>query len=141
MNDDQESRRETQDIFFHEDDHAKDRTDWFFIGHAILVEGFFSAASKPWAATAVGVVALLSGIAWLLVGRRQLRNLNELREEFKRISPTFAMVHAKRIARDDTDWLLRLGRASWLFLVGLPGLFCSFWLTAIGYSIWQNLIV
>jgi hypothetical protein len=40
-------RNEARELFFHEDDHAKYRTDWFFVGHAILIEAYFSAHATP----------------------------------------------------------------------------------------------
>ena len=129
-----EDRAEAREIYFHEDDHAKDRTDWFFIGHAILIEAFFATGATPWAGTLVAIVAFASAVFWLLVGCRQLDNLLVLRDLYQNHSELYRGVQEKRLALDKRGWR-KWGRASRFFLVWLPGLFTLFWSVALVCSV------
>ncbi len=125
----EEDRQETRELFFHEDDHGKDRTDWFFIGHAILIEGFFSTKGYGrLAAITVAGIGLVSALIWFFTAWRQCTHLSLLIHAYKGRSPIFSATMGDREQRDK-KWfgLRRLGRASPLFYKWLPGGFIVLW--------------
>lgn len=125
---------EARDLFFHEDDHAKDRTDWFFIGQAILVDAFVAATGSAAGVYLVGALGLLSSGIWLAVCSRQHDNLADARDAYDKRSPFATEFRRKRVERDKPSKIRRLGLASRLLLIGLPGVFTAFWLFAIVFG-------
>jgi hypothetical protein len=125
---------ELRELFFHEDDHAKDRTDWFFIGNAILIEGLFSAPTAP-AKVAVAVLALLAALIWLGTCVRQHYNLFDLREKYKERSLLFKEIQDRRIQKDKKNKLRRVALASRALLIWLPLLFTIFWLLGVTWAL------
>jgi hypothetical protein len=86
--------------YFHEADRMNQRTDWFLIFHAILMEAFFSIKkSDPASILVVGSVGLLLSCLWLLSGLRSARMAWHMglliREE---MNPQAAKMHAKLFA-------------------------------------------
>ncbi len=59
------------DSFFAEGARTHERTDWFLIFHAILLEAFFTEGAKGTAQVVVAWVGLVTGWLWFLTGYRQ----------------------------------------------------------------------
>jgi hypothetical protein len=64
------AQRLIYDFFFHEAGRTHDRTDWFLIFHAILLEAFLTAKDGV-APAIVGSVGIVTSYLWLLSGVRQ----------------------------------------------------------------------
>src|SRR6476620_4202285 len=58
------------EFFVDEGARLSQRTDWFLIFHAILLEAFFSAKPEM-AQGAIGVVGVVTAYIWLMTGLRQ----------------------------------------------------------------------
>lgn len=59
------------DWFTDEASRLAQRTDWFLIAHAILLEAFFSVNNHHLSAIVVGCIGVLTAYLWLMVGYRQ----------------------------------------------------------------------
>ena len=64
-------KRLIYDLYFEEGSRTHQRTDWFLIFHAILLEAFFSEKSRGWAQDVVGSIGLVTSYLWLMAGVRQ----------------------------------------------------------------------
>lgn len=106
-----------------------ERTDWFLIFHAILLEAWFTSSPRS---LSVGTVGLLTSYLWLVVGVRQWWNVQHLGRCLERnsiigqeIAPTLRMI---RRARAKQSWLCRWPKASPAFCVIIPLAFVIVWL-------------
>jgi hypothetical protein len=59
--------------FWHEGENLNQRTDWFLIFHAILVEAYLAAytSSLKFKGLEIGVFGLVTSFIWLMIGVRQ----------------------------------------------------------------------
>jgi hypothetical protein len=60
--------------FRHEDNALGNRTDFFLIFHAILLEAYFSGDKPPWVAIAISLFGFTCAFLWLSIGFRQRVN-------------------------------------------------------------------
>lgn len=69
--DDLSGRRLVYDFFMVEASRTHERTDWFFIFHAILLEAFFAADHSTIPKLLVASLGVLTAYLWLMTGIRQ----------------------------------------------------------------------
>jgi len=82
-----ELRDYVKETFFHELDRVNNRTDWFLIFHAILLEAFFACNSfvatdkrddKYFPLIAIGLIGILTSYIWLMNGIRAWINIDQI---------------------------------------------------------------
>jgi hypothetical protein len=126
-------------LFFHEDDAFHVRTDWFLIGHGILLEALFSA--KGTAATClVCLFGVSAAFVWLGVSLRHIPALNKQKRDFQNASIIYKRRQDGRALHDSMNrgsWLR--WHATWAFGIALPKMCLVTWLLlgAAGAEVWE----
>jgi hypothetical protein len=145
--DDLSPRRLVYDFFNHEASRTHDRTDWFLIFHAILLEAYFG-SKPPFSIPVVGSVGVIMAFLWLMTGIRQRWLMMQLGTILadgqvmgQRFSSTYEAIFAGRragLARD-----IGSARPVAVFCVVTPALFVLAWtvLIALGSAELQSALI
>src|ERR1700722_4199947 len=92
------------DHYFHEADRMNQRTDWFLIFHAILMEAFFSVDKNDMnSIIVVGSLGFLLSVLWMISGIRSNRMAWQLGDLIKEEKGGAQEMHEKIFGmRDET---------------------------------------
>lgn len=139
--DDLSARRVVYDFFMEEASRTHQRTDWFLIFHAILLEAFFAAKPLCLAASIVGLIGVLTAYLWLMTGVRQRWLMMQLGKCManpalmgRGMSSVYSAVFEARKLR--LSRVLRWARPVPVYCVTTPAAFLVGWT---GLSVWRDL--
>jgi hypothetical protein len=127
--------------YFHEAERMNQRTDWFLIFHAILMEAFFSIGRRDIASIiVVGSVGLLLSFLWLISGLRAGRMASHLgnmigREMGRDASEMHHKIFSERQQFVNSNPWWGWTRFLPLFGVVIPVIFVIAWITLIVFRI------
>jgi hypothetical protein len=119
------------DHYFHEADRMNQRTDWFLIFHAILMEAFFSIHRHETSSIiAVGSLGLVLSCLWMISGIRATRMAWQLgkliRDEKGEAKETHEKIFSER-KTINANSLYGWSRFLPLYGIVIPGIFVIIW--------------
>jgi len=129
-----------KEIFFFETENINQRTDWFLIFHAILIEAYFS-IEKITQKTILGYLGLLIAVLWLMSGIRTFKllwqagkSLNSKEIVGERMSNTFRKIFADRRASINNKFY-GWARPAPLFSIITPVIILITWITILSFEL------
>jgi hypothetical protein len=125
-------KRVIYDLYFEEGSRTHQRTDWFLIFHAILLEAFFSEKSRGWAQDVVGSIGLVTSYLWLMAGVRQrwlFMHLGKCMESGQIMGDAAASMYRGVFKAREVGltWVVRWARPVACFCVITPAAFVIAW--------------
>lgn len=120
----------------YEDETLAQRTDWFLIFHAILLEAFF-AASTPVRQLPIALFGIFAGFLWFWIGVRQRwdhQHLGRVVESEELVNPGVAQAFRGlyEVRRTLQPWWMKWARATPAFAIIIPAAVMVVWICYLG---------